>query len=365
MTNAHPPVAIVHDYLTQRGGAERVVLAMLKAFPGAPVYTVLYDPDRTFPEFSAADIRTGGLNRLGVFRRHHRLALPLLAVMFSRTHVVADVVLCSSSGWSQGAQVTGRRVVYCHSPARWLHQPDQYLGRFRPIASPMLGLLRGPLLRWDRTTARAPGRWLTNSSEVQGRIQALYGRRAEIVPPPYAVDPAGQQRPLAPLKPGFFLTVSRLLPYKNVDAAVSAFARLPDHHLVVVGTGPERKRLERLAGSNVSMVGAVDDQQLRWLYANSRAVLAASHEDYGLTPLEGAVFGKPAVVLRGGGFLDTVEEGVTGVFFDTPEPQAIAEAVLSLDSQPWDPAKLGEHAGRFSQQVFIDHLHRIVAEEKP
>ena len=120
-----PQVAIAHDYLTQRGGAERVVLAMLRAFPGATVHTLLYDPEGTFPEFREAHVVTSPLNRLGPLRRDHRLALPLLAPSFSRLEIAADVVVCSSSGWSHGARVEGRKVVYCHTPARWLYQPDR------------------------------------------------------------------------------------------------------------------------------------------------------------------------------------------------------------------------------------------------
>ncbi|MEA2687115.1 MAG: hypothetical protein QOE93_2310 [Actinomycetota bacterium] len=357
------PVAIVHDYLTQRGGAERVVLAMIEAFPQAPVYTALYHPDRTFPEFATADVRTAPLNRVRPFRRDHRLALPFLALTFSRIDVRADVVLCSTSGWSQGARVTGRRVVYCHSPARWLYQSDRYLGGFRPVAGPALAVLKYPLLRWDRAAAAAPGRWLTNSTEVRSRILDVYRREAELVPPPYAVDPSGAVEPVAKVEPGFFLTVSRLLPYKNVRAVAEAFARLPEKRLVLVGSGPARRQLERAAGPNVTLLGSVGDDQLRWLYANCRGLIAASYEDYGLTPLEGAAFGKPTAALRGGGFLDTVREGVTGVFFDRPDPVAIADAVTRLDAHRWDGDALRAQADRFSTRVFVDALRRIVAEE--
>ena len=127
--SGHEPVALVHDYLTQRGGAERVVLAMRRAFPSAPLYTSLYDPQGTFPEFQDAEVRTSSLNRIPGLRQHHRAALPLLAPTFSRFRIDAGVALCSSSGWAHGARVTGRKVVYCHTPARWLYQSDRYLGR--------------------------------------------------------------------------------------------------------------------------------------------------------------------------------------------------------------------------------------------
>ncbi|MDQ3980837.1 MAG: glycosyltransferase [Actinomycetota bacterium] len=358
------PVALVHDYLTQRGGAERVVLAMLEAFPGAPLYTALYHPERTFPEFRDVDVRAAYLDRVAPFRARHRLALPLLADAFSRLHVTAPVVLCSTSGWSHGAQVTGRRILYCHSPARWLYQTDRYLGeRAHPLAAGAMSVLKQPLLRWDQVAAARPARWLTNSTLVQDSIRTVYGREAEVIPPPYALDPAGTRIPADGLEPGFFLTVSRLLPYKNVGSVVEAFAGLPDQRLVVVGTGPAGKQLRQMAGRNVTFLGTTSDGQLRWLYANCRAVVAASYEDYGLTPLEGAAFGKPAVVLRWGGFLDTVRDGVTGVYFDEPTPSRILAAVRTSAARPWDPATLQRHADAFSKRVFIDRIRRIVDEE--
>ena len=358
------PVAIVHDYLTQRGGAERVVLTMLEAFPGAPLYTALYHPERTFPEFANFDVRPTYLDRVSPFRSRHRLALPFLATAFSRMHIAAPVVLCSTSGWSHGAGVTGRRIVYCHSPARWLYQTDRYLGERAPAgAAGAMQVLKQPLLGWDQAAAARPGRWLTNSTLVRDSIQAVYGREAEIVPPPYAVDPRDSRIPVEGVEPGFFLIVSRLLPYKNVGSVVEAFAGLPDQRLVVVGTGPAANQLRQTAGRNVTFLGATSDGQLRWLYANCRALVAASYEDYGLTPLEGAAFGKPAVVLRWGGFLDTVREGVTGVFFDEPAASSIRAAVASSAARAWDPATLRHHAARFSKQIFIERLRRIVAEE--
>ena len=146
-------VALVHDYLTQRGGAERVVLSLTRAFPGAPVYTSLYDPGGTFPEFADLDVRTLPINRLAPLRRHHRAALPLLAPSFSRLRISADVVICSSSGWAHGTQVEGKKIVYCHTPARWLYQPDRYLrGRGRPLQA-AASVLRSTLERWDKRAA--------------------------------------------------------------------------------------------------------------------------------------------------------------------------------------------------------------------
>jgi glycosyltransferase involved in cell wall biosynthesis len=358
-------LAVAHDYLTQRGGAERVVLAMLSAFPDAPVYTSLYEPRTTYPAFRQADVRTLRINRIAAFRRNHRLAFPVLAPAFSALHIDADVVLCSTSGWAHGVRSEGRKIVYCYTPARWLYQPERYLGNGDGswLARAALATLGPPLRRWDRHAAETAHRYLTSSSAVREQIRAAYGIDAEIVPPPLPLASDGPQQQPDGLEPGYFLCVSRLLPYKNVGAVVEAFERLPKERLAVVGTGPEEDRLRASAPRNVSFLGPVADEELRWLYGNAAGVVAASFEDYGLTPLEGAALGRPAAVLRWGGFLDTVVEGVTGVFFDRPDPADIRAAIDRLRHENWSAEALRTHTAQFSESRFVARLQEIVADE--
>lgn len=353
-------VAIAHDYLTQRGGAERVVLSMLKAFPGAPVYTSLYDQDGTFPEFRDVEVRTLFTDRIRLLRRNHRLALPLLAAAFSRLEVSADVVLCSTSGWAHGARVKGSKIVYCHAPARWLYQTERYLGGARPIRRGAIALLAPYLKRWDRSAAATADCYLTQCTAVRDRIRAAYGIEPQILPPPPAIGPQGERHPVSGLIPGFLLCVSRLLPYKNVGAVAEAFASLLDERLVVAGTGPKERHLRATAPPNARFLGSVTDAELRWLYANSAGIVAASYEDFGLTPLEGVAFGKPAAVLRHGGFLETVIDNVTGTFFEQPEPIQIRAAVLRLLRRDWDRSALQAQAERYSERTFIRRLRGIV-----
>ena len=351
--------ALVHDYLTQRGGAERVVLSLVRAFPDAPLFTSLYDPEGTFPEFSAVDVRPLTVNRLAPVRHHHRAALPLLAPSFSRLRIEADVVVCSSSGWAHGAHVEGKKIVYCHTPARWLYQTDRYLrGRHRAVHLAARAL-QEPLRRWDRAAAASADLYLANSTVVATRIRDIYGIDAEVVPPPPALTPEGPVDKIAGIEPGFVLCVSRLLPYKNVDAVIRAFADLPAERLVIAGGGPEEQALRALAGPNTRLTGRVSDAELRWLYSSCRALVAASHEDFGLTPLEAASFGKPTAALRWGGFLDTIEEGTSGVFFDEPTPAAIAGGVAALLASDWDEHAIRSVAARFSEAGFIARIRAI------
>lgn len=355
-------VAVVHDYLTQRGGAERVVLAMLRALGDVPVFTSLYEPDSTFPAFRSADVRTSALNRVAFLRRSHRLALPLLAPAFSHLDVDADVAVCSSSGWAHGARVSGKKIVYCHAPARWLYQRERYAA---PGSGPRLALaFLGPALeRWDRSAAASATRYLANSRAVASQVQEIYGIDAEVLPPPAGLTPDGDRDPVPGLaSSGFILCVTRLQRYKNVAAVVEAFDRLPEQRLVVAGDGPDAARLQRTAPDNVLFLGAVTDAQLRSLYAGCAGTVSAAYEDFGLVPLEAASFGRPTAALAFGGFLDTVVDGVTGVFFERPEPELIADAVGRMLGRSWDGAELRRRAARFAEPAFAARLREIVEE---
>lgn len=357
--NKRPRVAIAHDYLTQRGGAERVVLALLQAFPDATVHTTLYDPESTFPEFRDVDIRVSPLNRVGLLRRHHRAALPFLPFASSALRIDADLVVASSSGWAHGFPATGRTLVYCHAPARWLYQSERYLGG-DPSRSPTglaLLALRAPLRRWDRRAAARGDAYLANSHVVRERIGEAYGIDAEVLPPPFAVDTTGEQEavPEAADWDAFHLVVSRLLPYKNVDRIIEAFRGLPEK-LLVIGAGPLLEELRATAPDNVRIATDLTDAQMRWAYARATALVAASHEDFGLTPLEAGAFGRPTLALRAGGYLDTIAEGVNGAFFDEPTAAAIRAAVVADRGRTWDPAAIRAHVEAFSPKRFVERV---------
>jgi glycosyltransferase involved in cell wall biosynthesis len=350
---SRPRVAIAHDYLTQRGGAERVVLALLRAFPDAAVHTLLYDADATFPEFRDVRVVTSPLNRVGPLRRHHRLALPLLAPVASRMTVDADVTVVSTSGWAHGFDVRGHSVVYCHNPARWLYQGAEYLGEHpRRLMSLALGTLAPPLRRWDHAAMRRHDTHLVNSTVVRERVRATYGIDATILFPPAAVGVDGPQEAVGPFDADFHLVVSRLLPYKNVDRAIEAFGDLSDERLLVIGRGPEEERLRRLLPPNVAIVSDVSDAQLRWAYQHSVALVAPALEDLGLTPLEVGAFGRPTLALRGGGYLDTVTDGVSGLFFDRAEAADIAATVRRSLTTGWDADAIRDHGRRFDEAHF-------------
>lgn len=375
MTVKVPRIAIAHDYLTQRGGAERVVLAMARTFPGAPIYTTLYRPEGTYPEFRDLDIRTSWLNRVPAFRRNHRFALPLLPLASSGFRIEADLVIASSSGWSHGFPTTGKKVVYCYTPARWLYQSDRYLGeRGSAVTAAGLRVLAPMLRRWDRRAAASADSYLAISTVVRDRIQQVYGRPSRVVPAPFtlaegvtatngSVLGVGTRQSLPAA--GYLLVVSRLLPYKNVDIVIEAFRSMPQHRLVVVGRGPEKSRLRAMASKNVAFLEDLTDAEMSLVYSRAAGLIAASHEDFGLTPLEAAARGKPSAVLRAGGFLDTMVDGETAVFFDQPQADHIERAVTQLLARGWQTDALRKRANCFNEAAFSetlrDEIERILS----
>jgi len=346
-----PRVAIVHDYLTQRGGAERVVLALLRAFPRARLVTSVYCAQGTFPEFADHTVETTWLNRFAVLRADPRRALPLLAPTFGRTVVEdVDIVISSSSGWAHGVRTSAPKIVYCYNPPRWLYQAEEYSAGLSLLPRFASRAMAPCLRRWDQRAAMTAAAYIGISTPVIGRIRRAYGRGALLVPPPVTIDVTSPSQPIEGIEPGFLLTVARGRGYKNTDIVVDGVQRMADQRLVVVG---DMRVSERVRG-----VGRVSDAQLRWLYANCRALVSASYEDFGLTPLEANAFGRPAVVLRAGGFLDTLVEGVTGVFIEEPTAVAVADAIRKLPSVDTDAVRA--HAQTYSAESFAIRMRQIV-----
>lgn len=343
---------------------------MSRAFPEAPIHTLLYHPSDTYPEFAGKDVRVSALNSLTPLRRNHRAALPFLPLAASSMFVDADVVLTSSSGWAHGFRTNGHKLVHCHSPERYGH--EEYAGEVggspRQLAIKAMSRYRR---QWDNRAAASCDRYLAVSTVVQQRIADVYGIEAGVLAPPVTMS---ENDPVDPLPDavhwlseawadgsGFFLCVARLLPYKNVDAVVRAFA-INGRPLVVVGSGPELARIERLTTANVLVVADISDARLNWLYRECRAVVAASYEDYGLSPIEAAVWGRPTIALRGGGYLDTVDDGITGIFFDWPTSDAIVDAVARFEALTFEPDKIRWHVEKFGERHYIDCLHAAVDE---
>lgn len=354
-------LAIAHDYLTTRGGAERVVLEMHRAWPRAPIHTSLYWPEGTFPELRHADVQPMPLNRIRPLQRNYRAALPFLAPSFSSKSIDADVVLCSSSGWAHGVKTRGMKVVYCYAPARWLYQPGRYLRDAGMAWKAGRAALAPALMRWDHRAMASADLVIAISTATAAAIGDVYGRDAPVIHPPVSLSADGPVALPHGVEGGHLLCVSRLMPYKNVDVILAAMRQHPHEHLVVVGTGPDEARLKALAPPNVRFVGTVTDAELRWLYANAKGLVAMSHEDFGLTPIEAASFGVPTAALKAGGYLDTVASGTTGILAPTLDDDDCATAIGHLLVTAWNRDAIRQHARQFLPDEFRSSLSEAIA----
>ncbi len=353
-------VALVHDYLNQMGGAERVLLALHELYPDAPIYTSIYAPQRVDPAFGRLDIRASFMQRLPLVTRHHQPFLPLYPLAFERLDLRAyDLILSSSSAFAKGgiAPPGALHICYCHTPMRWAWSYQDYIAgeRVGPLPRLLLPLLMRRLRAWDQATARRVDHFIANSPLVAQRIASYYQREAVVIPPP--VETVNYS--LAPVQENFFLIVSRLVPYKRIDLAIEAFnrLRLP---LKIIGIGRDRARLERLAGPTITFLGWLPDAQVRDYLARCRALIHPGAEDFGLTPLEAQASGRPVIAYGAGGALSSVIEGVTGLFFRERSPSALAEAVQRFRPDQFDPQTIRHHAEEFDIRRFQQRVARFI-----
>jgi glycosyltransferase involved in cell wall biosynthesis len=352
-------VAIVHDYLNQRGGAEKVVLEMSGLWPDAPIYTSLYRPNSTFPEFRDRVVRASPLDRLPVDRGFRNL-FPLYPAAFAMLGAIdADVVISSSSGWAHMARVApgAFHAVYCYTPARWIYGSPylQHAGR-RSLRESVIRRTSGALRSLDAHAARRADLYIAISNEVRTRIRAAYGRDAVVVYPPVNTDqltprPRGER----------LLVISRLLPYKRVDLVVRAAARLR-MGLDVVGDGPMLADLRRMAGPGVAFHRAAPQAVVNDLLEACRAVCVAGGEDFGIVAVEAQAAGKPVIAYARGGALETVRDGLTGILFKEQTESCLVDAIRAADGLDTSPSAIAANAARFSRDAFRAALVAAIEE---
>ncbi len=354
-------LALVHDWLNQIGGAEDVLERLVEMFPGAPVYTSMYWKEGMPPAYRDWDIRTTWMDRLPGIYRHHQFYLPLYPLAFGGLDLSAyQVVLSIKSGFCHGVR-TGEaaHICYCLTPTRYVWDFDAYAARealphaLKTALRPLINLLR----RWDWNGAQRVTRFIAISRAVQERIRRFYGREAAVIHPPVNTAAFGP----APHHDDYYLILSRLVPYRRIDLAVQAFNRL-QLPLVVAGDGRDRPRLEAMAGPTVTFLGRVSDRERADLLARCRAYVLPGVEDFGIAPLQAQAAGRPTIAFAGGGALDYVVEGRTGVFFRELTPEALVTAVRGFDPESIDPRACVENAARFDVGVFKRELGRFVEE---
>lgn len=355
-------MAIVHDFLIQMGGAENVVEQVALDYPKAPIYTSATFGENLFPVFKTDRVHNTWMQRLPGMLKHHKKLFFLYPFAFRSLRIKdADLAWISSTSFSKWIpKPKGMRFVcYCHTPPRYFWNPDEYLEN--EISNPLLrGFVRMlvPLFRKsDRRQSRKIDLFLANSKNVQERISRCYGRDSVVVYPPVDVN----RFQVSDRSEDFFLIVSRLVGYKRIDLAVKAFTET-GRKLVIIGDGPDRKRLESMAGPNVKFLGRAPNETVTEMMATCRGFVFPGCEDFGITPVEAQACGKPVVAFRGGGALETVVEKETGVFFDEPTAESLAGALDEFDTVAWDVPAIRRNAERFSTEVFLRRTREVLDE---
>ena len=359
--------ALVHDWLNQMGGAENVLEVLHGMFPSAPIYTSLYVPQRMPDAMRNWDIRTSWLNRIPGRDRIVRYLLPLYPGAFRSMNLAShDLVISIKSAFCLGVRTASggskaRHVCYCLTPTRFVWQFNQYMAREQVSGPARLAtqLLLEHLRRWELDAAGQVDDFIAISTAIQERIRDIYGRSSTIIHPP--VD-TGAFRPeaFAP-REDFYLVVSRLIPYKRIDLAVSAFNHMPDRNLVIVGDGRDAAALKAMAGSNIRFTDYLPRREVVDLMQRCRGFIFPGEEDFGITPVEAMSAGSPVVALRAGGALDTVADRQTGIFFDRSEPEALCEAIEAIETIDWDPEVLYRQADQFDTELFRERFRRFLA----
>jgi len=347
------------------GGAERVAAAMHDSFPTAPIYTTVALPHRLPKELRGADIRTSAMQLLpGIEQRFRQyfMLYPFAVEHFDLSEF--DLIFSSSSGYAKGVRRRSNaiHVCYCHTPMRWAWRYEDYVARenFGRLTRSLLPLSLWGLRKWDLRAAQQPNYYIANSHLVAKRIKEIYGREAFVIPPPIEVD----RFQMSSVVDDYYLVLSRLVPYKRIDLAIEACNRL-GRRLVIIGDGPDRARLEKLAGPQTQFLGRQSDSQVNHYASRCRALLFTGEEDFGMVPLEVNAAGRPVIAFRGGGAMETVVDGITGVFFDQATSASLEAAMEDFESRRWHQQTLRKHAEKFDRSVFTFRILQFLSSVAP
>lgn len=353
-------IALVHDYLTQRGGAERVFELLCQQYPGADIFTSLYDPERTI-ELGDRPVQTTFLQEVPGATKYFRLMAPFYFPAFRALDLQDyDLIISSSTSFAKSVRKRSDaiHVCFCHNVTRFLWDTKTYLReystyqRFYPLLETVFQYLR----KVDQKYAQEPDLYIANSSIVAQRIQQVYRKQAIVIN--YPIDLGNFI--FSPEKEGYYFVSSRMLGYKRIDIIVEAFNWL-GWPLMIAGDGPERETLMSRALDNIKFLGYVSDEERKYLMSRAKGVIVAALEDYGLVPIEANASGTPVIAYGAGGVLDTQIPGKTGVFFSRQTPESLHTALLEADQISWNYGQIRDHAVQnFSKKVFFKKVEQVI-----
>ncbi|HPX93939.1 MAG TPA: glycosyltransferase [Candidatus Moranbacteria bacterium] len=359
-----PKIALVHDFLLYQGGAERVLKVLSDMYPEAPIYTLLYDEEKMGKMFEGREIKSSYLQKFPKFlKKRHRWLLPFYPVVPETFDLREyDLVISSSGAWAKGivTKLNTIHVAYIHSPMRFVWDYNERYLREKGKKPGLIGRFILSYLRlWDRLAADRPDYLIANSRYTQERIAKYYRRESKVIYPPVDINDKEQGTndkenvKYQTQDAEYFLIVSRLSTYKKVDVAVEAFNKL-GFPLVVIGEGEQKKHLEKIAKSNIKILGWQEDEALDEYYKNALAFIFPAEDDFGITPIEAMLRGVPVIAFRKGGALETVEEGITGEFFDVQTPEILADGVRRFmeNKEKYDKNIIKARTEEFSEERF-------------
>ena len=357
-------IALVHDFLTQLGGAERVLDELIEMYPEADVYTLVYDKEKTFGRYTKINLKTSFIQRLPGGVKHYKWYVALMPLAIRSFDLSKyNLIISDASAFAKGVRITNRakHICYCHTPTRYLWQMEKeyvsamtYPWIVKLMVRPVLYFLR----IWDYRAAQRVDLFIANSKEVQGRIKKYYGRESQIIYPPINTD---FFRPANNPSRDYFLAVGRLEPYKKMDLVIRVFSDL-GLALKVAGTGSQSLTLKsKILNPNIQFLGRVSDHELRALYQNAKAFIFPALEDAGMMILESLACGTPVIAYGAGGALEFIREGIDGEFFSEQSESSLKTALKNFDQSKYESSNLSNQALRYSRQVFRDKL-KLVAE---
>lgn len=358
---ASPRVAIVHDYLNQFGGAERVLIALTEMFPDAPIYTLFYDPkifDSVFPD---KKIYKSFLNHRFIYKRH-RLFIPLLASAAKKMDLEDnyDLIISNSASFAKGVSYKNtKHISYINAILRYAWEPEKHLKNYFPASLvKMIMPIADKLRKWDLKTGKRPDVLLANSRHTQSKIKNNYSRESEIIHPPVDTDFFKIDNNIE--KQDYFLAFGRIINYKRFDITISAFNKI-DKPLLIVGSGPDIDKIKKMAtNKNIKFLGNVSDEELRKIINGARAAIFPQEEEFGLVVTETIASGTPAIAYNGAGFRDIIEPGVNGIFFDEQSPEALVNAIEQFENYSFDNKKVSATAEKFSKKNFQEKFMNVV-----
>ncbi|MFB0497404.1 glycosyltransferase involved in cell wall biosynthesis [Mucilaginibacter sp. OAE612] len=366
-------IAIVHDDLVRKGGAEQVALSFHHAYPSAPIYTLSYDAANTYPEFKSCDIRTSWFGKfIKKEKNMKRFFYPLGVMAMQRLDLTDyDVILQSTTHCAKYVKAGANTLVitYCHNPFRLVWSPDSYekVRESGNLKRRLLNKVLATLKSIDIEAADRTDWFITNAREVVSRIEKAYHPKNPIVVinPPVRIENFYVSNSVS----DYFLVVSRFESYKKVDLVIETFNQMPNKKLLIVGKGSREKELKEIANSNITFLSGLDARNLAKLYANCKAFIFPQLEDYGITPLEANASGRPVIAYNKGGVLDTMIPYTdnpmksTAIFFEHQTVESLKEAILLFEQLEFDTAFISAHARGFDENHFIEKIRAFVSEK--